>query len=252
MKTPLIALAISLATAGCSQKHLICHITFDDEASLVSPSVGPTGIVDKATFEPGVKGSALLVKASQPPVAIYQLPENFLSPRGCIEFWAKISGERDTYGGCDPIFYQVFYAPGIESSISFTSNNGAALHGLVGRLIQHNRITARGFGGSYPYREILGDDVHGWHHYAFTWNTEGVTDYTCKDGTPSQAVLFIDGKPYLDHNLEWGKDNAAALIKFIANPAKLGFPSVNGATASDYLIDEFKIWDIDKIDFEIP
>ena len=101
-----------------------------------------------------------------------------------------------------------------------------------------------------PYSDVFkGQNYNGWHHYAFVWNTDGVTGYLTKDGKTTPAVMYVDGKAHCDVNLmpEGPKDSVASLVNTAAKGAELGFPLTRGRSASPYLIDSFRIWDFDKV-----
>lgn len=251
--TRLVLLSLLSSTLiGCSSSPTpkpIFECTFDSRESVVTPAMGPAAksvTNEKLEFVEGLSGKALRVPAGGP-IALYDFAPDFLGGKGCVEFWAKILNSRPNYGCADPSFYCIKYANGEENLIQFTANNGAGCSGLYGRMIHNERVTRKGWGGHCPYTGILGDKVHDWHHYAIVWNVEGVTGYRNAQGESVQAVLYVDGKPHIDHNLMRGKDNAAMLLRTAAKPSVLGFPLERGSSQSEYLIDDFKIWDFDKV-----
>ena len=248
----LAASAAMIALAGCrsTTPGLIFSLDFESEQEVLNPCVGPKGTLrqQKAlTFADGKEGKALRVEAGGP-LLVYELPPSFLQKSGCVEFWAKLEGNKKAYGCADPSFYCIKFANGEENLVQFTSNNGMACCGLYGRMIHHERITHKGWGRSLSYAEALGDDIAGWHHYAFVWNVDGVTGYKTKDSKSSPAVMFVDGKPHCDVNLMSGPaDSIPSLLNSAAKASELGFPLTRGKSASPFLIDSFRIWDYDKV-----
>ena len=249
----LAASASMLALAGCrsTTPGLIFSLDFESEQEVLNPCVGPKGTLRQQkdlTFADGKEGKALRVEAGGPLLS-YTLPTNFLGKTGCVEFWAKLEGNKSTFGCADPCFYCIKFYNNEENLVQFTANNGVGCRGLYGRMVHHERVTYQGFSHQCSYTPILGKDISGWHHYAFVWNTDGVTGYLTKDGKTTPAVMYVDGKAHCDVNLmpEGPKDSVASLVNTAAKGAELGFPLTRGRSASPYLIDSFRIWDYDKV-----
>ena len=88
-----------------------------------------------------------------------------------------------------------------------------------------------------------------WHHYAIIWDQNGITDLA---GSP-RKVLLIDGKPMPDIQDHVRSAEEAAAI--VSTPMLLSFthdPELDPelSTKSPFLIDEFKIWNYAKTEFD--
>ena len=229
------------ATAGSAEDGLIFHCTFDDEASLASPLVGPPVKLELGRICPdkGKDGGALFVK---PGIAGAQVvfPAGTFGDEGCIEFWANMaSGKTEFSTGGDPRFFILTNDMGSECShLQFASNDGCGNSGLCGHYCFLGAQTTRGCSGLMPYSDVFkGEDYNGWHHYALVWS-------------PSIVSIYLDGKQVCSAN---GTVNAT---KAVNSNVIMDIPlnrehgkSFNNKSA--FYMDDLKIWNYAKREFTI-
>ena len=247
-----IAFSLQKATAGGAEDGLIFHCTFDDERAIMSPAIGPHGLYLKGAFLEGKVGKALqtTVYAQN---ATFELPANFLSTSGCIEFWAKILNPSPYVGnGGDPRLFTITQQSTKNTicTLDIVSNNGTGDSGFATWTLLGSMASIRGLRRLY-YEELFpGSNCRDWHHYAIVWDEEGIPNLT---GNPRTALL-IDGKLVPKAQGSFRSTEEAKAI--IATPLLLSFthdPSLNPefSTKSPFLIDEFKIWNYSKTDFDL-
>lgn len=233
---------------------LILHYTFDSEESVTKPAVGLPGKLVNAKFVAGHQGQALYVTPQTSPV-FTEIPPAFLSSTGCIEFWAKIDNPpaRPLPGQGSPCFFHMQPPNEIwKVSLMWNGNNGAGGGGLCGA-VQHYPAFSDSFMSCVsPFDKLLGDKASEWHHYALVWNTEGIASLDKRLGNPIKVAVYLDGRPEaLDTNVRnpvWG------LSCFQKTSMTLGFPMPPGMCDFNrvaFAIDEFKIWNFDKVEFDI-
>ena len=244
---------IKILSTGREQSNsdgLIFHCTFNDESSILQPSVGPGGNVSQALFSPG-KSAAALYAIPRKHQADFDLPPNFLKKAGCIEFWAKIlKRSSDVSWGGDPRFFTISRQTTRETHelLDIVSNNGAGNSGFstwtpVGNLVSIQGMSALSYTTLFPSSKW-----QDWHHYAIIWDDNGI------DGcSPSvKALLKVDGQPIACAKFD--PRSEAGIDAVLAEPTILSFTSpspgnLEDSTKSPFLIDEFKIWDYAKTDF---
>jgi len=235
-----IALSARKASASGLNDGLVFYCTFDDEASLASPAVGPSVKLELGQIKSdGKNGGALFV---QPGVAGAEvtLPEGTLATEGCIEFWANMaSGKTEFSTGGDPRFFVMSDANGAEvAHLEFASNNGCGNSGLGGHFYGFRTQTNTGYSYMMPYSDIFkGENYNGWHHYAFVW-------------TRNSLSVFIDGKEACHANglIHSEPITKSAIILDIPLNRRTG-RSFNNKSA--FYMDELKIWNFAKREFDI-
>lgn len=231
---------------------LIFYCTFDDEASITTPAFGPKGSFLQGKFLQGKIGQALLTTVYSQN-ATFDLPADFFSTSGCIEFWAKILKPSSYIGnGGDPRLFTITQKSSNNTicGIDIVSNNGAGNSGISTATLLGNMASLRGC-RSLHYQELFPySDYRDWHHYAAIWDKDGIADLP---GRPRMALL-VDGKfiPDIQNHVRSAED-AAALI---STPMRLSFthdPNLDPelSTKSPFLIDEFKIWSYAKTNFDL-
>ena len=231
---------------------LIFYCTFDDEASITTPAFGPKGSFLQGKFLQGKIGQALLTTVYSQN-ATFDLPADFFSTSGCIEFWAKILKPSSYIGnGGDPRLFTITQKSSNNTicGIDIVSNNGAGNSGISTATLLGNMASLRGC-RSLHYQELFPySDYRDWHHYATVWNKDGIDDLP---GRPRMALL-VDGKfiPDIQNHVRSAED-AAALI---STPMRLSFthdPNLDPelSTKSPFLIDEFRIWSYAKTNFDL-
>lgn len=240
------------AAADGAEPGLVFYCTFDDEASVSTPAVGPKGRFVQGEFAQGKVGMALQATVYSPNAA-FELPSGFFKTSGCIEFWAKILKQSPYIGaGGDPRLFTITpkSSGNIICTLDIVSNNGSGNSGFSTWTFLGNMASLRGC------RVLRYDDLfssgngHYWHHYAIVWDKDGIAGL---DGMPTKA-LFIDGKPVQDVQNHIRK--AEEVTALLSSPTMLSFtidPDLDPelTTKSPFLIDEFKIWDCARTSFDI-
>ena len=240
------AISALLGVTGCwtvqQDPDLVFHCTFDDDAAILSPKVGPGGAVKGATYRDGKIGKALYVPAKSS-VATFPFPEGLPAEQGTIEFWGKIENDKASYGdGCDPYLFIVTKdgATGwpVVFELNFNANNGCGASGLFCGMSYGRAVNVQGRGNSYA--SILGEEnPKGWHQYRVVWKTSGV------DSNGNIMQIWIDGK--LAGSGMRGEKIAEDFRKGISGPVHLVFSNPqSGHGASPVCVDDFKMWSVAK------
>ena len=190
---------------------------------------------------------ALSVPAGTNVVTI-PLPNGLPPERGCIEFWAKLDGNKESVGtDGDPMFIHLSPASTLEHFgwIEFNANHETGGVGL-GAKLQDITFYTGNLDSSGSYASILSGKAADWHHYALVWTIADSLWHF--DGYPCFALL-LDGVPVAQArwNGSWDWDNFAANMS-VPLQLNLGCPAP-GMGKSAYLIDELRIWDWDKTMF---
>lgn len=230
----------SVATGAAAEEGLVFYCTFDDEAAITSPVVGPNGTVWSREFVDGKVNGAVHVPVGGSAGA-FTLPAGTLGEEGCIEFWAKLDAGRDVYRDCDPriIFIK---SPAGWFTIEYSSNNGSGRGGFCVRCFGLESVMGGSCGGFHRYADVI-HDVAAWHHYAVSWENNAMTIYI--DGEELKGA-FRTGE---------GRVNEE---KLKSGQAELGLPQNKanpfcGGTEprSAFSIDELKIWNHAKSEFAL-
>lgn len=247
-RTSFRALSLSVCRGGnAADGGLVFYCTFDNEAAITTPAVGPKGIFQGGEFTPGKNGDALFVPAFTSG-AKFDLPSGVIGTAGTIEFWGKANELGPlTEGGC-PRFFEILKIGKGEISQDWNSNNGGGGYGLTFRMDGLPWMSTSSFEYSSAIRSSyrrppMRPDAE-WHHYALVWDVNGV-DIPCK---PSAAV-YLDGRLILSTPFvpTWkGPVN-------VADGSALLFPcredEMPGYSRRAFTIDDFKIWNYAKTDF---
>ena len=132
-------------SAGGSDDGLVFHCTFDDEAGITSPVIGPRGTVCSREFVDGKVNKAVRVPTGSS-AGFFTLPPETFGKEGCIEFWAKIEPRREFYRDCDPrmIFIK---SPAGWFTVEYSSNNGGGRGGVCVRRFGFEDIKGGSFWG---------------------------------------------------------------------------------------------------------
>ena len=235
-----ITLSSRRISAGGCDDGLIFYCTFDDEAALANPVVGPAVKLELGQIKTseGKNGGALFVNPGISG-AMVVLPKGTLTPEGCIEFWANMtSGKTEFSTGGDPRFL-FFSVNGLErGNFEYASNDGGGNSGICGTFFGIHTYSQNGFSYLMPYSDIFkGEDYNGWHHYALAW-------------TPTNLSIYIDGKKICGTD---GKINTEELSN---NELVIDIPlnritgkSFNNKSA--FYMDELKIWNKAKTEFDL-
>ena len=226
--------------AAKGDKGLVFYCTFDDEASVAAPAVGPSVKMElgKIIADKGKTGGALFVN---PGIAGAQIafPSGSFGTEGCIEFWANMaSGKTEFTTGGDPRFFLLSTKDGTEiAHFEYASNNGCGNSGLGGHICGLRTQTNSGYSYLMPYSAVFkGEDYNGWHHYAFVWST-------------TELAIYVDGKLFCRTE---GKLNAAQIDGEVIMDIplnRLSGKSFNNKSA--FYMDELKIWSKAKTEFDL-
>ena len=234
-----ITLSSRRISAGGCDEGLIFYCTFDDEASLATPAVGPAVKLELGQIKTdiGKNGGSLFVK---PGIAGAEIvfPAGTFGEEGCIEFWANMaSGKTEFSTGGDPRFFVISNQNGAEKShFEFASNDGCGNSGLSGHFFGMRTQTNAGCTYLMPYSDVFkGEDYNGWHHYALVW-------------APTNLSIYIDGRKVCGAD---GKINTEELAKselIMDIPLnRITGKSFNNKSA--FYMDELKIWNFAKREF---
>ncbi len=245
-----LALSARKGSQNGAESGLIFHCTFDNEASVASPVVGPKGEFLCGRFVEGKSGKALqtTVYAEN---ATFELPPNFFGTSGCIEFSAKILSTSQMIGsGGDPRLFTITQKRRHNTicTIDIVSNNGCGNAGFSTWTILGNMASLRGC-QALSYEDLFpGTNCRDWHHYAVVWDLDGIAGLP---GNPRKALL-VDGK--LIPDIQRSTRSPEEVMSVISSPMLLSFthdPALGPelATKSPFLMDDFKIWNYAKTDF---
>lgn len=235
---------------GGSVDGLIFHCTFDDEASVRYPSIGPIGKFMTGGFSDGKIGRALMVMPYTKHVA-FDFPIGFIKDSGCIEFWAKILNQSPMIAtGGDPRLFTITRADNHEMAcnIDVVSNDGAGNSGFALRTWYGCKASISGM-RYLRYADLFpSGDWRDWHHYAVVWDPNGISTLP----HAPKAALLVDGRlvahagsqPLAAHTIRMPSETPYVLG--ITNDPAI---ATEHNTKSPFLIDEFKIWDYAKTDF---
>ena len=236
-----ISLSARKVSANGFEDGLVFYCTFDDEAAITSPVVGQPVKLELGELCPdkGKNGGALFVN---PGVAGAQIafPAGTFGNEGCVEFWANMaSGKTEFTTGGDPRFFIMLDANGTEQGhFEFASNNGCGNSGLGGHFFGIRTQTHTGYSYMMPYSDIFkGENYNGWHHYAFVW-------------TPTRLTIFLDGKELCGTTGQLNTEAVAnSAITFDIPLNRRTGKSFNNKSA--FYMDELKIWNFAKREFDI-
>ena len=235
---------------GNTSAGLVYWCTFESEASIRKPAAGPEGEYHSGLFVDGKMGNALKTDGAKLAMAV-NLPSGAFRNKGCIEFWARIDDPTRPFsgGGCPTFFYAT--TDGGRFWLEFNINNGSGMGGLCAEVAARPCGIPRSFSGSpRSYSTVLKDNPGGWHHYALVWNEEGLKNINASDGHPATFAVLLDGTMYSSRNFE-GKPGSFARIA--DGPVLFCIPDPNANVNLDvaFSIDELKIWNYDKTEFEL-
>lgn len=226
-----ITLSSRRISAGGCDDGLIFYCTFDDEASVAAPAVGPSVKMElgKIIADKGKTGGALFVN---PGIAGAQIafPSGSFGTEGCIEFWANMaSGKTEFTTGGDPRFFLLSAKDGTEiAHFEYASNNGCGNSGLGGHICGLRTQTNSGCSYLMPYSAVFkGEDYNGWHHYAFAWST-------------TELAIYVDGKLFCRTEGTLNAKQIAGDVIMDIPLNRLSGKSFNNKSA--FYMDELKIW----------
>ena len=248
-----LSLSARKVSANGIDDGLVFYCTFDDEAAITSPVVGPIGECFATTFQDGKFGKAMLCP-EYVSCASFLFPENFLGTAGCIEFWAMIKKTHPKVGwGGDPRLFTLSrdYAGSTFGTLDMVSNNGGGNSGFATWTLLGNTASIYGMPSSLTYSDIYPDgNWQGWHHYAICWDSNGIPGLDAS----RTIALYVDGN--LTPAVKTDYRSMEEVKSIIAARIRLSFSGNSKEnrehnTKSPFLIDEFKIWNYAKTNFEL-
>lgn len=247
------------AVRGESAGGLVFHCTFDGHEGTMRPLVGTADIrILNASFEDGRKGKAMRVQRGLPAVEM-KFPAHTFGNKGCIEFWARlIDGKTEFSTGGDPRFFTLYSLKdgtngGQIGVFEYASNSGNGNKGLWGGLLAGMAATHSGCVHMMPYSDIFhGKPYEDWHHYAISWDTDGVRSPTDSLTLSNRVVLFIDGRKVSTVHRSGASDMMDEVFSsstLMGIPMQETGPSYNNKAS--FLIDDIKVWNFAKCEFDI-
>ena len=231
-----IFLAARKTPPAGEQDGLLFYCTFDNEAAITSPAVGPKGTLCSREFTDGKFNKALYVPVGGS-AGFFTLPPGMFTKEGCIEFWAKLAPRHEFYRDCDPRMILIRSPSGLFS-VEYSSNNGGGRGGFFVRCFGLEYIKGGSAGGGYRYSDVV-SDITAWHHYAFSWSEDSLE-------------IFIDGVALSGgFKVRPGRINEE---KLKSGPSIMGLPNdntnlFNTEPNTPFTIDELKIWDHPRSEF---
>lgn len=197
-----------------------------------------------ATFTSGKQGQGLLV--DQYDIQIASISVNAINAQaGCIEFWAKLNDHSHRFSwsyGHNPNFFMLQNRSQLYQLV-INGNNGLGWSGICAKangLLSGTRWYTQGMFNSYE--SLLGGDPNGWHHYALVWDEQGIEGLAGK-----QLAVYLDGKLNSSASREGARpktdQDTAPLVLTLMK-------SIENSHHNSFVMDEFKIWDYAKTDFE--
>lgn len=204
------------------------------------------GRAERISFVEGKEGSAAFLAGGHTPVT-FAIPAGlFDMRRGCLEYWMRFANPTafEESGG---ELNMATIAPASEDlsrcfvRFFWTHNNGGGRGGLDAEYYGLAGAATHSFGTRYRIADIVGGHPDGWHHYAMTWDMDGI-------GSDKHTIeARVDGKLILSDVRTSGERFRAKetldgpLILTLANPWTMPQPPV--------VIDEVKVWNHPKTGF---
>ena len=214
------------------------------ETEVQNSVVGASALAFAGSFVPGPFGNGLELNVLNQPGLTF--PAEIL-PRsaGCVEFWARVSEVPSVIPAGERVI--LLGVPGAQGGINplmhFNGNDGSANGGLCARL---SGIGSAGTGtyGYWTYASVLkGASAADWHHYALVWSVDKIGSLT----NPVRRVAM-----YIDGALNTGSWVGAVLPPqplILPEDKPLAFLYMQGLTSGRVAMDNLKVWDFAKTDF---
>ncbi len=230
MSTILTALVLLAALALPARADLLFHATFDDDSAVAIKAKGAAEPVDAKRLEwtEGVRGRAVRLTHKEGSLLSYATPGNVPMERGTVSLWAKCEWEK-------PHAFRVLF------SHRRIPSGRLGTHALM--LWWHNQTLRSdvsddkdSWQSSVPAGALDGR----WHHYAFSWDPNGMAAYV--DGR--SVGRGGDSDSPMKTALR-AADNGGALYRF-SKPTEFDrfyLGSRDDGSQWDGVIDEVRIYD---------
>jgi len=227
---------------------LIYWNTFDSKEDTQKPKVGPVTEFLTGKFVLGKNGNALHSRGKTD-LASFTIPPGFVTSKGCVEFWAKIDVDTDAQPG-QALRFLLGGRDGKWTlfKLEYTANNGMGAGGFTAAM--PSAIYGTSWFGPYSFRQILGDDYTGWHHYAFVWDDDEGVEIPGERTRPHGA-LFIDGKFVSIQTVPVDRNGISGMGGFQKSGMDFiiaGSPH-SGDKTTPFVIDDLKIWNVPYLEF---
>ena len=168
-------IVVSLALALPLRAELLFHATFDGDSAVAAQAKGSKEPAEAKNLEwtDGIRGRAARLTHGAHSVLSYANPGNVAMERGTVSLWARAEWPND---GGKTVFRVLFSHPRIPSGRPGTHAlmlwwHGQALRGDVSD-------DKDSWQSSVPASALDGR----WHHYAFSWDPNGM-------------AIYVDGRP---------------------------------------------------------
>ena len=204
------------------------------------------GRAERISFVEGKEGSAAFLAGGQTPVT-FAIPAGlFDMRRGCLEYWMRFAnptGFEESGGELN----MATIAPAAEDlsrcfvRFFWTHNNGGGRGGLDAEYYGLAGAATHSFGTRYRIADIVGGQADGWHHYAMTWDMDGIGSdkHTIEARVNGKLILHDSRTPGERFRSKESLDGPQILT--LANPWTTPQPPV--------VIDNVKVWNHTKTDF---
>jgi hypothetical protein len=244
----IVCILISSQLIAQVKDSLVLYCSFDDVNSITNPIVGLAGTFNadpELNFTTGKTGNAYLANYMEDTLIFF--PKEVIPiDKGCIEIWGKLDGMPFYVQWHDnpSLFHGLTDNPGYPENewvMMFNGNDGWSGAGLTSRAGNGAASTGCWY-YDYSFSELLGD-VNTWHHYALSWDIDGVP------GSDHKMQMYLDGNPVGNsgENCD-GQDRSPTKLNGLSSGAFyiINFMDMNQGSAA---IDELKIWNYARTQF---
>ncbi len=184
-------LLFSTRTAIAAEPGLVFCNSLSSEESILNGEVGPGGTFGGGSFvsDSGLFGQDAYSATNTEDDLVTFPKEVIPSDRGTIEFWSRLVDFPANAGvAYTPRFVSIVELPIGGYEVQIQTNSGVGNGGLVST-IGNQQISSQPF-GAVNYADLLGDPTD-WHHYAASWDIDGVPGAV---GTGTLEI-WLDGVP---------------------------------------------------------
>jgi hypothetical protein len=236
--------ALRFSTNAPAPAGLVLWNKLGSAGEIANSEVGPAGTLAAGGFVSGPFGNAIELDMGQRFGCTFPAA-SLKTPRGCMEFWARLSGfpAQMPWSGGKPVLVGCPTPEGSPDCIIFyfNANNGGGDGGLcVSSSFGH---TGTGPFGSWTYSGAIGGgDVAEWHHYAVSWDKDGIPGLS---GGTRKVAVFVDGNLNSAPGTLWD----AETFFDVPDGYVFGLLSHQGITEGRVAFDNLKVWNYAKTGF---